>query len=108
MYFDRWDAYGNEGVIDRVAVMRQRTGVEDDAVHPASRSVDSVDDRTLVVGLDRRHANSKSRRVLEPVSFKALQPAGAIRLGFTCTQEVQVGSVDDEYAHRVSQEGSAR
>ena len=89
------DADGLERIVDGVAVMRVSAGVDDDAVARRVGLLNGVDDRALVVGLEKfhfhAHLGAAQLEVLPQTDI--IQLPGPPRLGEV--HHVEVGAVND-------------
>src|SRR5690606_17967499 len=89
-----------EGIADRVAVVGEGASVDDDAGAFRGMILDEVDDRALMIGLERLNRNcwSAMRRLLaEPVN-DGLEGRGSVLLGFSGAELVEIWTVDYENA----------
>src|SRR3989338_11500313 len=53
MHFDGWDAGIDEGVVERITVVRERPGVDDDTSGVRGLLLQKIYERALVIGLER-------------------------------------------------------
>ena len=83
-----------ERVAQRHARVRESARVDQDAVGPADRGVDAVDQHALVVALEALHLGAAllGRRSERRVDL--LERGGAVDLGLARAEHVEVGAVD--------------
>ena len=102
VHLHRRERHGLERVENGDARVCVRRGIDDDAVHPSESGLDGIDDRALVVGLEK-------------LAFCADLPAGradiclergkvtlSVKLRFPHAEKVQIGTVDDEDLHKIT------
>lgn len=96
MDFDRRHSYEAQGVVQRVAVMGERSGVDDNSV-VYDELVDLVDQVAFVVRLIE--IKTESNKILLQFDQYLFEAFVAIDFDLALAGEVQVGAVKDEDVH---------
>jgi hypothetical protein len=100
MHFDDGKRHGGQGIPERDAGVREAARVDHDAVAAPAGGVDPVDQRALVVGLEGLQARPSLARHVLQVRVDLAQGRGAVDLGLALPEEVEVGAVQHQDAHR--------
>ena len=93
---------GLERVENGNARMRIRRRVNNDAVHPSESGLDGVDDRALVVGLEKLALCAKLPAGLADIRLERGKVTPSVKLRFPHAEKVQIGAVDDEDLHKIT------
>ena len=89
------DAYGRQGVADRYTRMSKPTGIYDDGIHIAPRSLNSLHQLPLVIGLKRFQLNAKLGRAGPERGIYLAQGGVPVKLGLSHPKQVQIGPVEN-------------
>ena len=102
MHLDHRHREQLDGVPDRVAVVRPRGRVEDDAVGSVERLVAPVDVLALAVRLPAADPQVELLRPLVDLRLELLQPEPAVQLRIAPPEHVEVDTVEHVDAHAVT------
>src|SRR5581483_10241967 len=102
MHLDERHVEDLERIVDRVAVMRPRSRVEDDAVDVAVGVVDPADVLALAVRLSAADGQRELLRPLVDLRLELVQAEAAVDLGVPPSEHVEVHAVQDEDLHRLT------
>lgn len=105
MDLNGWQTNRRKSIVDCVAVVGERSWIDHDGVSIFSGALDCIDDGALMIGLERIELNAERTRTLPPHVFEIDKRSGAIDLGLSGSEEIEVGAVDDEEMHRLSLHG---
>ena len=94
MYLHAGQAHSRNRIADGVAVVRVRTGVHDDRIAVLTSRVNTVDQRTLGVGLEYRAFHPQTFALLYNLRIDGCQRVRTINARFALTGQVQVRTVD--------------
>src|SRR3989344_246553 len=97
MYLDRRKPGVDDGIVERIAVVRQGSRIDDDARGLRAFGLQPVDKRALVIGLERPDGKAESFRFVGNYSLDVLQGRGAVVRRITPAELVKVGAVDEQY-----------
>src|SRR5262249_27627150 len=107
VHFISADLHRLDGVAQRVRVVRQSAGVEDQPLHPAPLGVELVDQRPLVIALKNSKLEPQLARPGAQPRVELGELRRAVDLRLALAQKVQVGPVQDEHLHRGVSENSS-
>jgi len=91
-----------DGVAQSVAGVGQRAGVDQDALAPQTRVVDGVDEHALVVGLHHTQLGLGAMRLRHQRFVDLGQRPTAVNFRLALPQQIQIWSMQDEYAHGIT------
>src|SRR6185437_1511677 len=91
---------GNDDRFDRIAKcnggVRERAGIQDDAVRELPALVEEIDERTLVVALEGYERRAARTRRGGHIRLDVQQRRCAVHLGLAFDQQIEVRAVDEE------------
>lgn len=96
VYLDDRSGEGRQRIVKSPGVMGECTGIDDDRITSRTRVVNSVDQDTLVVRLERLEYESEASGTFGRRGDVIVQSRPTVDVGLTLTQEVQIWSVDQE------------
>ena len=102
MHLHRRERHGLERVENGDARVRIRRGIDDDAVHPSESGLDGIDDRALVVGLEKLALRAILPAGLADIRLERGKVTLSVKLRFPHAEKVQIGAVDDEDLHKIT------
>src|SRR4051794_34089025 len=88
---------GRERVGERVCVVRERAGIEDDRSTPAARSLNRVDEDALMVRLQVLDIVAAFRRGLGRDRDKLRKGRRAVLVGFALAEQIEIRSGQQQY-----------
>src|SRR5579885_1381813 len=98
MYLDHGEGHGLDGIVQRHAGMGVAAGVDDGARDRVDMLVQAVDQRALVIGLERQHGQAELAGAPLQARVNGLQRHRPVDARLTPSQQVQVGAAHDENA----------
>jgi hypothetical protein len=105
MYFNEWKSDGGKGVADRNTGVCERSGVHyKKECSVELGALDPVDQSALMIALEKDHFCGAIARNFRQLRLDVGESFGAVDCGLPRSEEVQVGSVQDQNPswHRVS------
>ena len=93
MHLDYGDSGVCKGVLQREAIVGQRSGVDHNAVDGAGQFLQLIDQRTFVVGLETLDGHAQDVGTLSDAAIDLIEGQYAVVVAVASAQVVEVGPV---------------
>src|SRR5688572_11165644 len=102
MHLHERAADSEEGVEQRDRRVRERSRIDEEAVHPRCSVRDEVEDRSLVIRLERLQLDAEGLGEFAELSVHVVERVRSVYLGLALAQQAKVGAVNDRDFHASS------